>query len=164
MRSEQEDERRELSEEGMRLSAMADEADAARVRLKEEEGQITTRRVQLDEEKRRIALAQDELLRVQSEQEHKRKELKEEGIALKGYADSLRIRVETLVKREKSCSEMEDVVESRFDALSGRERACVSREENIDNQAKEIAMRAVDIQRREDSCAKRELEIGNSLR
>ena len=37
MRSEQEDERRELSEEGMRLSAMADEADAARVRLKEEE-------------------------------------------------------------------------------------------------------------------------------
>ena len=67
MRSEQEDERRELSEEGMRLSAMADEADAARVRLKEEEGQITTRRAQLDEEKRRIALAQDELLRVQSE-------------------------------------------------------------------------------------------------
>jgi hypothetical protein len=51
----------------MRLSAMADEADAARVRLKEEEGQITTRRAQLDEEKRRIALAQDELLRVQSE-------------------------------------------------------------------------------------------------
>ena len=67
MRSEQEDERRELSEEGMRLSAMADEADAARVRLKEEEGQITTRRSQLDEEKRRIALAQGELLRVQSE-------------------------------------------------------------------------------------------------
>lgn len=132
MRSEQEDERRELSEEGMRLSAMADEADAARVRLKEEEGQITTRRAQLDEEKRRIALAQDELLRVQSEQEHKRKELKEEGIALKGYVDSLRIRVETLVKREKSCSEMEDVVESRFDALSGRERACVSREQNIE--------------------------------
>ena len=69
---------------------------------------------------------------MQSEQEHKRKELKEEGIALKGYADSLRIRVETLVKREKSCSEMEDVIESRFDALSGRERACVSREQNIE--------------------------------
>ena len=49
MRSEQEDERWELSEVGMRLSAMADEADAARVRLKEEEGQITTRRAQLDE-------------------------------------------------------------------------------------------------------------------
>jgi len=51
VRSEQEDERRELSEEGMRLSAMADKADAARVRLKEEEEQITTRRAQLDEEK-----------------------------------------------------------------------------------------------------------------
>ena len=102
MQSKQEDERRELSEEGMRLLAMADEADAARVRLKEEEGQITTRRAQLDEEKRRIALAKDELLRVQSEQEHKRKELKEEGIALKGYADSLRIRVEMLVKRDRA--------------------------------------------------------------
>ena len=68
-----------------------------------------TWRAELDEEKRRILSTQEVLLRVQSEQESKCKELKEEEVALKGYTDNLQIRVEELVQREKSCSEMESI-------------------------------------------------------
>jgi hypothetical protein len=61
---------------------MSTEADSVRVRLKEEEERIVTWRAELDEEKRRILSTQEVLLRLQSEQESKCKELKEEEVCI----------------------------------------------------------------------------------
>ena len=88
----------------------------------------------------------------------------EEERTLNEYALSLKGRVKTLVKREKSCAEMESIVEARFEMLSAQEGACAKREGEINSQVKDVAARIKVVAWREGLCSRRELEVGDQLR
>ncbi len=65
----------------------------------------------------RLGCVQEDLLRVLVDQEDRSDRLREEERALKEYVASLKGRVETLVKRERAYTGMEEVVEGRFEAM-----------------------------------------------